>query len=197
MSMLTPTPIVGRVVWLGLVRDRAAGLRSEPVERVEVGFEGFAGEAHGGLTRRACVRVKRQYPKGVEIRNARQLSIVSAEEMATVAAALGLDALDPRWLGANMVVEGIPEFSWVPPSSRLILPSGAGLVVDMQNAPCRFPAEEIEKARPGRSRGFAKHAAGRRGVVAWVERPGAVALGDAVALHTPPQRLYAPALARG
>jgi MOSC domain-containing protein YiiM len=115
--------------------------------------------------------------------------------MATVAAALGIEALDPRWLGANMVVEGIPDFSWVPPSSQLIFPSGAGIAVDTQNAPCRYPAQEIEKAHPGHGLAFPKRAEGRRGVVAWVERPGDIALGDVVALHVPPQRLYQPALA--
>ena len=35
---------------------------------------GLVGEAHGGLTRPACTRVARQYPRGAEIRNVRQLT---------------------------------------------------------------------------------------------------------------------------
>lgn len=194
MPILTPTALAGRVVWLGRVPDRAAGLASEPVARVEAGFDGIAGEAHGGLTRPSCSRVKLQYPRGTEIRNTRQIAIVSAEELAEIAVAMGLDALEPAWLGASMVVEGLPAFTRIPPSSRLIFDGGTGLVVDMENAPCRLPAAEIERHHPGKGRNFAKHAAGRRGVTAWVERPGAIGLGERLMLHIPPQRLYEPGL---
>ncbi len=192
MPILTPTAITGRVVWLGRVRDRAAGLDSAPVERVEATFEGFAGEAHGGLKRKACSRTRLQYPPGTEIRNVRQISVVSAEDLAEIAAAMGLDRIAPEWLGAGMVVEGVPEFTTIPPSSRLVFAGGAGLAVDMENAPCRFPAERIEAAHPGKGMSFARRAVGRRGVTAWVERPGTIALGEAFTLHVPPQRLYAP-----
>ncbi|MFN3146348.1 MAG: MOSC domain-containing protein [Paracoccaceae bacterium] len=192
MSILRPTNIFLRVVWLGVVRDREAGLASDPVNAVDVTFEGFAGEAHGGLTRTACNRVKLQYPLGAEIRNARQVSIVSVEELAEIAAALGLKAMDPRWLGASMVVEGIPKFTRVPPSSRLVFEGGSGLVVDMENAPCRLPAEAIEAAHPGYGRRFPAAARGKRGVMAWVERPGRIALGHTARLHVPPLQLYEP-----
>lgn len=192
MPILTPTAIAGSVVWLGLVRDRGAGLASESVEQVEAAFAGFAGEAHGGLTRPACSRVKLQYPRGTEIRNARQVSIVSAEDLADIAAAMGLEAVAPEWLGASMVVAGVPAFTTIPPSSRLIFAGGVGLAVDMENAPCRFPAEHIEALHPGKGLSFPRHAAGRRGVTAWVERPGRIALGETFTLHVPPQRLYAP-----
>jgi hypothetical protein len=33
-------------------------------------------------------------------------------------------------------------------------------------------------------------------VTGWVERPGALRLGDVARLHVPPQRLYAPAMKR-
>lgn len=195
MPILTPTRLTGRVVWLGLVRDREAGLAADPVERVDVTFDGFAGEAHAGATRAACSRVRLQYPRGTEIRNTRQVSIVSAEDLAAIAMAMGLERLDPGWLGASMVIAGIPDFTQVPPSSRLIFANGTGLVVDMENAPCKYPAELIESLHPGHGHAFVRHAKGRRGVVAWVERPGSLALGDIAVLHCPPQRLYEPALA--
>jgi hypothetical protein len=192
MAVLTPTDVSLTVVWLGLVRDRARGLDSTPVDSVEADFSGFPGEAHAGLTRPACTRTKRQYPVGAEIRNVRQITIVSAEELAEIAAALGLAALDPAWLGASMVVEGAPRFTRVPPSSRLIFESGAGLVIDMENAPCRFPAERIERAHPGFGARFPAVARGRRGVTAWVERPGRIALGARARLHVPAQTPFAP-----
>lgn len=194
MPILSPTKITGRVVWLGRVADRAAGLASEPMEAVEATWEGFPGESHGGLTRPSCSRVTAQYPKGTEIRNTRQVSIVSADELAAVAAEMGIPDIAPEWVGASLVLEGIPEFTTIPPSSRLIFASGASLVVDMENGPCRFPAEVIEGHHPGKGMGFVNAARGRRGVTAWVERPGRIARGDAVQLHIPPQRLYAPAM---
>ena len=197
MPILTPTDITGRIVWLGVVRDRSAGLTSAAVQRVTAGFEGFEGEAHGGLTRPACVRMKLQYPRGAEIRNSRQITIVSAEELAAIAAAMGLERIAPEWLGASMMVEGIPAFTTVPPSARLISQAGTGLVVDMENAPCRYPAEEIERHHPGQGLSFPRHARNRRGVTAWIEHPGPLALGDRLRLHIPPQRLYAPATRTG
>jgi MOSC domain-containing protein YiiM len=133
-----------------------------------------------------------QYPKGTPIRNVRQVSVVSVEEMGEIAAAMGLEAVRPEWLGANLVVEGLADFTLVPPSSRLIFEGGAGLVVDMENAPCQFPAREIEHEHPGKGAGFRAAAKHRRGVTAWVEREGRIAVGEGFRLHVPPQRPYPP-----
>lgn len=192
MAILTPTALGGAVVWLGLVRDRAATLRSQRVERVALGFAGIAGESHGGLVRPSCSRVTGQYPKGTPIRNVRQVTIVSREEMAAIAAAMALPELRPEWLGANLVLAGLPDLTLLPPSSRLVFPSGASLVVDMENAPCQFPAREIEREHPGRGKAFIAAARHRRGVTAWVEREGEVALGAEARLHVPPLRPYPP-----
>ncbi len=196
MPILTPTRLTGTITWLGLVADRRATLCADPVDRVEAVWEGLAGECHGGLTRRSCSRVVAQYPKGTEIRNTRQISILSEEELAAIAAAMDLPTLDPAWLGGNIVLRGIPDLTLLPPGSRLIAPSGAALVVDMENGPCQFPAREIEARHPGHGKRFIPAARGRRGVTGWVERPGTMARGDALALHVPPQRLY-PHLGRG
>lgn len=192
MAILRPTDLGGRVAWLGVVADRAASLRSQPVPEVALTFEGIDGESHSGLLRLSCARVTAQYPKGTPIRNSRQISIVSAEELAAIAAAMDLPALRPEWLGANLVVEGLPDLTLLPPSARLVFAGGAALVVDMENAPCQFPAREIEREHAGRGAAFRRAAENRRGVTAWVEREGMVALGDTLRLHVPPQRPYPP-----
>lgn len=192
MAILNPTDLAGRVVFLGVVPDRRVSLRSMGIERVRAGFEGFEGECHGGLTRRSCSRVSQQYPKGTTIRNARQISILSREEIAATAAAIDLSELDPRLLGANLVLEGLPELTLLPPSSRLIFESGASLVIDMENGPCVFPAKEIEAEHPGHGTRWKSAAMGRRGVTAWVEAEGEIALNAIAVLHTPPNRLYPP-----
>lgn len=191
MPALKKTDLTATVTWLGTVTDpQREALLGEALDRLELDWGGIPGSLHGGRTRPSCSRVTAQHRKGTEIANVRQLSILSAEELAQIAAALGLDAVDPARLGASMVVEGLEDFSHLPPSSRLQAPSGATLVIDMQNRPCQFPAKSLEAAHPGRGKGFRRAAEGRRGVTAWVERPGAVALGDMLSLHIPDQRAW-------
>lgn len=191
MPALLPTRFYGHVSWLGRVVDSEATLRAEALDSAELRFDGIDGECHGGMTRPACVRTKAQYPKGTEIRNVRQLSVLSAEELAQIAAEMGLDAIDPAWMGASLVIKGIPDFSHVPPSSRLQFPSGASITIDMENRPCIYPGREIEKDRPGFGPAFKPAAENRRGVTAWVEREGVVAVGDRVTLHIPDQPVWA------
>lgn len=191
MPALKPTAFFGTVTWIGRVADREAALAAAPLEAAELTFAGIAGESHGGLTRPSCSRVVAQHPKGTEIRNVRQLSVLSSEALAEIAAEMGLPALDPAWLGASLVVEGIPDFSHVPPSSRLQAPGGATLVVDMENRPCHLPAKVIDAAAPGAGKAFKAAATGRRGVTAWVEREGEVRLGDRLRLHVPDQPVWA------
>jgi len=157
------------------------------VKRLDATFEGFAGEAHSGLTRKSDTRVRALYAPGTEIRNTRQFSILSHEDLTRIASEMGLEHLDPCWLGASMVIKGIPEFTLIPPSSRLRFASGATLTVDVENRPCVYPAKIIEKAAPGKGKAFLPAARRRRGVTAWVECEGAIELGDTLTLFLPDQ----------
>lgn len=190
MPALVPTAIVGHVTWLGVVPDRGQALSSDARERLILGYGGPEGEAHGGVTRPSCSRVATLYPRGTEIRNARQVSLVCADELVAIARAMGVLTLDPAWLGATMVIRGIPDFSHVPPSSRLQFANGTTLTVDMENVPCHLPAAVIDAALPGMGRRFKAAAAGLRGVTAWVEREGFVERGEAVRLFVPQQRAW-------
>ena len=187
MPALRPTDFTGQVVFLGGVKDREARLASDAKTTIEARFDGFSGESHAGLTRPSDNRVTSQHPLGTEIRNTRQFSIVSDEELALIAADMGLEMFDPRWLGASMVIRGIPDFTYLPPSSRLQFASGATLVVDLENRPCNLPAPEIEKDAKGFGAKFKPAAKGRRGVTAWVEREGPISVGDSLRLHVPDQ----------
>ncbi|MEO1562888.1 MAG: MOSC domain-containing protein [Pseudomonadota bacterium] len=187
MPALKPTEFSCTIVYLGRVADRDADLASEPLQAVTLKFGGIEGEAHGGVTRPSCSRVISQHPRGTEIANVRQLSVVSAENMADIAAAMEVDHLDPSWVGASLMVEGLPDFTHLPPSSRLQAPSGATIVVDMENRPCHLPAAVIDRHLPEKGRLFKAAAVGRRGVTAWVEREGVVKLGDVLTLHVPDQ----------
>ncbi|NHB76120.1 MOSC domain-containing protein [Rhodobacter calidifons] len=192
MPALIPTDHIARVVWLGYqpVPVEKLVITSAPLDVMPLTFAGYEGEVHAGLTRPSCSRVMKQHPKGTEIRNVRQLCVVSAEEMAEVAADMGLPAMDYAWVGASVVLEGIPDLTHLPPSSRLQGPDGVTLVVDMENLPCQEPAVTIDKALPGQGKGFKRAAEGKRGVTAWVEREGTLRLGDEVRLHIPAQRAW-------
>jgi hypothetical protein len=191
MPALLPTDFYGTITWLGRVADRDAALESAALAEVRALFSGPEGEAHGGLTRPSCSRVTGQYRQGTEIRNVRQFSILGAEDLAATAAKMGLDRLDPALVGASMVISGIPDFSHIPPSSRLQAEGGATLVVDMENRPCTLPARPIEDLHPGFGKKFKPAAAGRRGLTAWVEREGVLRVGARVRLHVPDQPVWA------
>lgn len=191
MPALKPTDFTATVRWLGRVPETDEGLRSVAVDHLELGFEGAVGERHSGLTRPSCSRLLSQHPRGTEIRNVRQLAMMSVEEIARIAERMGLGSLEHEWLGTSVVLEGLPDFSHIPPSSRLQGPDGLTLAVDMENRPCVLPGREIETEREGFGKRFKPAAAGLRGVTAWVERPGRLALGDVLTLHIPDQPFWA------
>ncbi|NIZ13359.1 MOSC domain-containing protein [Phaeobacter sp. HF9A] len=190
MPVLRETEFRGEITWLGMV-PAGGGIQAEVREALDLGFAGITGERHEGAERGSCVRVTNLYKKGTKIRNVRQLTVLSEEELALIAADMGLERLDPRHLGASLVLRGIPDFTLVPPSSRLQGPDGATLTVDMENRPCVLPGREIEKDHEGFGPKFKSAATNRRGITAWVERPGRLSLGDSLRLFVPDQRAWA------
>ena len=190
MPALIPTEFTAKITWLGRVDDRNATLRASALQRVMATYAGVEGEEHAGLTRPSCSRVVAQYPKGTDIRNVRQFSVLSAEELAAIAQKMGVERLEPAWIGASLVLEGIPDFTHVPPSSRLQAENGTTLVVDMENRPCHLPAKVIDEDAPGFGKAFKAAALGRRGVTAWVEREGVLRVGDVMRLHIPDQPVW-------
>jgi MOSC domain-containing protein YiiM len=183
-----------------LLAAAPADFRTHPVERLDLTLTGIAGDRHAGATRRADARTP-WHSRGTPIANTRHLSFVSVEECAEVAALLGIPAVDPALLGANLLLEGFPELSFLPPATRLQFPSGATIFVTEQNAPCVHPARKLAEAHgePRLAALFPRAAIGRRGLVGLVEREGEVCTGDAVRLIAPPgtvsQRQALPATA--
>ena len=189
--LLSKLPFMGRVAALLTNPDRESGLEKHEVAEVRLLFSGIVGDCHGGFTRKSDSRMLGQYARGTEVRNARQVSLLSVEELREIAGAMGIVCVKPEWVGANMVTADIPSLTLLPPSSRLQFPSGATIVIDAENRPCRYPAEVIEKHHPNPRTGFVKAAVGKRGLVGWVEREGTVKTGDDIVIWIPPQRIYA------
>lgn len=163
-----------------LIADERDSFVTRPLEHIEVTYGGIAGDRHFGLTKPAGVR-ESMYPRGTEIFNRRQITVVSVEECEQVAQALGIPAVEPEWLGANVVVRGLPELTRLRSGSRILFPGGAGLLCEGENQPCRHPGNVIASHHPDMltlSARFVEHAAKRRGIICVVERPGVIAAGD-------------------
>lgn len=167
-----------------------------PVAAIDLGFDGIAGDHHRGATRRSGGR-EPWYPRGTEMRNERQLSIVAPDELAVVAGRMDLAEVRPEWIGANLVLGGVPSLSMLPAGTLLFFAGGVTLKVDGQNVPCRIAGRSIaDHARmPDREAGallFPKVARRLRGLVAWVEKPGRIAAGEKVSVRIPEQWIYRP-----
>jgi len=89
-----------------------------------------------------------------------------------------------------VVFSGIRDFTYLPPSTRLQFPSGATIVVDMENYPCSQIDEVVARHHPEAKGKVVKRAMHKRGLTAWVERKGVMRLGDEVSIFIPPQRIY-------
>lgn len=170
-----------RVEHLGIA-DRPGEFATRAADVLTLSFAGIPGDLHAGLTMQAGVRQK-HVPRGTVLRNARQLSLVSLEELADIARALKLPHVDYRWLGANVCVSDVDDFTSLAPSTRLVFESGAIIVVDSENEPCTKAGRGIvaaAKCDDTVAQDFVKAARHKRGVVGWVEREGAVRVGDKV-----------------
>jgi hypothetical protein len=159
-----------------LLCDTSGSILSSHKGSIQAELAGLKGDRHFGHTFASNARYP--YPRGTEIRNSRQVSIISVEEMKAVSAELGIPQIFPEWLGANLLVAGIPALTQVPPSSRLHFKNGAVLVVHGENDPCSHPGKVLQQEYPHIPRlspAFIKAANHKRGLVAWVEKAGIIA----------------------
>lgn len=157
-------------------------------------FTGIANDFHTGTTRRSGGR-EPWYPRGTEIRNERQLSIVAADELADIARKMELAELKPEWIGANLVLDGVARLSMLPAGTMLFFKNGVTLKVDGQNIPCRVAGRSIARHagmadEEAGSLLFPKTARRQRGLVAWVEKPGTISAGEEVSVRVPEQWIY-------
>ncbi|MDX2012980.1 MAG: MOSC domain-containing protein [Myxococcaceae bacterium] len=174
----------GTVVGLGLCLP-GRQVESVPVERLELWTEGIVGDRHFGPTLVAGPRQK-AVRKGTVLPNTRQVSLVSREETAAIAAALELARLDFTWLAANVELDGVPALTSLAPRSRLVFEGGVVLLVDGENEPCRKVGRVIaEHTGATVESTFVRAAAHRRGLVAFVGTPGTLRVGESVRVEAP------------
>ncbi|PZV40093.1 MOSC domain-containing protein [Mesorhizobium kowhaii] len=167
---------------------------TRPADALRLGFDGISGDFHAGATRRSGGR-EPWYPRGTEMRNERQVSVVAADELAIVAERMGLAEIKPEWIGANLLIEGVPHLSMLPAGTLLFFKDGVTIKVDAQNGPCRLAGRSIaEHAGMADVEAgallFPKSAKRLRGLVAWVEKPGTIKAGEEISVRVPEQWIY-------
>jgi hypothetical protein len=188
-DIVGPRKLLGRIE--GLYIAGADHFETTTVEGLDLGFDGIAGDHHGGATRRSGGR-EPWYARGTEMKNERQVSIVAPDELGQIARAMGVARVEAEWLGANLLLDGVPLLSFLPAGTMLFFKGGATLKVDAQNGPCRI-AGKLVAQRAGMADveagalHFPKAAKRLRGLVAWVERPGRIARGEEVSVRIPEQ----------
>jgi hypothetical protein len=165
-------------------------------DALDLDFEGIAGDYHRGHTRRSGGR-EPWYGRGTEMRNERQLSIVAPDELAQVARKMELAELKPEWIGANLLIDGVPMLSMLPAGTMLFFKGGVTLKIDAQNGPCRDAGRSIAEHagvadKMATELLFPKAAKRLRGLVAWVEKPGRIVAGEDVSVRIPEQWIYRP-----
>ena len=178
----------------GLFAAFGGHFETSPVATLELGFDGIAGDVHGGQTRRSGGR-EPWYRRGTEIRNERQISLVSADELDLVAGRMGVAEIHAEWVGANLRIGGIAHLSMLPAGTLLFFAGGATIKIDAQNRPCRIAGRQVasraamEDVEAG-ALAFVTAAKRLRGLVGWVEKPGVVRTGENVKARLPEQWIY-------
>lgn len=184
--------LAGRVIGIHAAPHRR--FQTEAAEALRLGLDGIMGDFHAGFTRRSGGR-EPWYPRGTEIRNERQISLIAPDEMAEIARRMGIAEVRPEWIGANLLIEGVPRLSMLPAGTLMFFEGGVTLKVDGQNGPCRLSGRSIaEQAGMADIEAgallFPKVAKRLRGLVAWVEKPGVVHADEAISIRVPEQWIY-------
>lgn len=173
---------------------------SMPVEELVLTYEGIEGDFHAGITRKSGGR-EPWYSRGTQMRNERQLSILSVEELAETSDGMNVAKVEAGWIGANLVLQDIPNMSYLPPRTLLFFEGGVTLRVDGYNAPCRLAGGSIAKhcgvdapdgdyTKTDMALSFKSASHMKRGLVAWVEVPGIINAGETVTARIWEQWIY-------
>lgn len=175
-------------------------LSKEEHATIQVELDGIVGDRHRSYVRDTWPGDKQ--PEGTVRRNERQWSAVSVEELAEIEEEMNLaEPLSAASVGANLCLAGIPELSRLPKGTLLKFPSGAVLIVEEYNPPCKYMSDIQAKrhktvcGEPLSSTAFSKAAKLKRGIVGVVEAAGVINAGDDVAItvyETPSWLLRAP-----
>lgn len=184
---------------IGIGRVASLCIDGTIVDQIEYGRDGPIGDKHRGFTRTlgghdAAYARTSKLRKGAPILNWRAWTALSLEEIAETEKALGVE-IPPGCLLENMSISGIPNFSKLAPTTRLVFPERtqrdqniqAILAVWEENTPCAVVGARLagHYDQPHLAQRFVVEARNRRGVVGLVLAPGLVEKGDKVLVYSP------------
>jgi len=159
LARLIETPVrPGVVVWIGARPARREAVRSEPVALLEAG-RGLVGDRYANTG------------------GARQLTLIEAESLATIASHLGRERVDGADVRRNVVVRGINLLAL---KGRRFRIGAALLEASGECHPCSRMEEVLGAGGYNAMRGLG-------GITARVIEGGAIRIGDAVVALTKDQ----------
>ncbi len=167
------------------IKDKATKFPTGGRSSVEVTLEGFVGDVHYGFSRKADSR-DTGVIRGTPVRNWRQWSAVSVEELQVIASTMSIKELQPWLLAANVMLSGVADFTALPRGTELVFDGGTILTVECENAPCTLPGKEIAAKHEGKTPPeFIRAALHMRGLVGVVYRAGVISVGETVKVELP------------
>lgn len=169
-----------------------ATFRTREVQSLDFAFSGIPGDRHHGATRSSGA-LEPWYPRGTEMKNERQVTILCPDELSGVASDLQIPELKTEWIGGNILMSGIPHLTMLPSRTILLFEGGVTIRVDGLNPPCRTAGRSIAGEFEGRDDiefGFPQFAKHRRGLLTWVEKEGRIEKGESVDVRIFPQWVY-------
>ncbi len=175
----------------GLFVGQFDQVRSVSADRLEFDYDGIVGDRHYGPTKKVSVRDKplQKVEGGPRMRNNRQYSALSQEELGEISRILGY-TVTPEAIGANIVFTGCPQLTLVEWQSVIFFESGVALRVHRDNWPCRIAGGSVQADYPDEldrlDVKFVAAANGRRGIVGWVEHPGFVHIDEVARIEAMP-----------
>ena len=156
---------------------------TEPRTELELNTQGVVGDRHYGCETISGGRFTTLYKRGTPVRNNRQWSAISPQEVMDIAKNLGIEGkLTPELLGMNFLIEGVERLSELPPMTYLIfspheefaprLEEDVVLVVYGQALPCTVAGKALVEPCGDASleQRFPKGALGLRVTTGWVEK---------------------------
>ncbi len=165
-------------------------LVKEPCQSLQAELDGFVGDRHRSL-QRECWKGDKQ-AEGTLRRNERMWSAMSVEEITIIEQKMDLkESLKASDLGVNLCFKDIPDFSHLPKGSTLVFPSGAALMVEEYNPPCKEMGQKIASLYTTNSgkiiadADFSRHGKYCRGLVGIIEVSGIITAGDEVIIKLP------------
>jgi len=181
-------------------------VNGEPCEDLFFHFDGPFGDTHRSFVRSLSghdgdyMRTS-SLLKGGKVFNWRSWTGLSTEELGEISTDLGV-SVPAGCLLENLILSGVPNFSQLPPTSRLVFPpyeadsqrekviSQAILAVWEENSPCSTVGQRLEEyhSQQGLRSRFVAAAQHRRGVMGIVLSPGRIRVGDSVHVYAPPVR---------